>query len=108
MHSDTQVMGVTDHFLLGFTVHSTKWNPHLVPWSAQEAVARQIIDPRRKSTIIIQLNGHSIKLTPNDLSLYSIICEAISSGNWGGGGGAQSPTKLEQKPTELSLLEGKS
>lgn len=33
-------------------------------------VARQVIGPIEVHTTIILLNRHSIKLTPNDLSLY--------------------------------------
>lgn len=33
---------------------------------------RQIGDPRRESTIIFLLNGHSSKLIPIDISLYPI------------------------------------
>ena len=39
-------------------------------YQAQEPVARNVIGLRGVSITIILLNGHTTKLTPNDLSLH--------------------------------------
>jgi hypothetical protein len=44
--------------------------PYLAPLSCQKLVARQAIEPWEEPTTILLLNGHGIKLFPNDLSLY--------------------------------------
>lgn len=46
---------------------------NLYLYQAPKPVTRKAIDIREKSTTIIILNGYSIKLTPNDLLLYTLI-----------------------------------
>lgn len=72
MPTDTVVvliLGVTSHFLIGFKAHSKRCNSYLKPLLVQEHVIKQIISPRSEPTTVL-LNGHSRKLTSNDVLLY--------------------------------------
>lgn len=57
--------------LIGIKSHFIRWQPYIGPFIVQETVAMQVIGPRRKSTSIHLLNGHSIKPIPKDSALYS-------------------------------------
>lgn len=61
-----KIMGVTTHFLVGFKESFTGGN---ACGSGQEAMIRELTDPRGESTTIILLYGHNIKLPSTFVSL---------------------------------------
>lgn len=65
------VIGVTKHIMICFETCSPRWMKtiHSTVYWDQESMANQVIDHRGEPTVIILLNWHSIKPTPNDLSL---------------------------------------
>lgn len=64
------IMGITNYFLFGCKLYPTRQNPYLAPLSGQQPMVRQVVGPRDESTTSVMLYCHSIKLAPNDFSLY--------------------------------------
>lgn len=59
----TNVIGVTNHLLIGFKSHSTRWNPYWAPLSGQELVARHVTGQRGETTTTVVLSGYSSLVT---------------------------------------------
>lgn len=78
-----KIMGVRNHFLVGFKECFTGGNACR---SGQEAMIRELTDPRDETTTIILLNGHNIKLpsafvSRSQTSLEKFPC-AVNIGYW--------------------------
>lgn len=71
------VMGVTDHFLIGFTTLFIRQNSCLTQLSGSEPLRRQVTGPIRESTATVLLNEHSVKLTPGDLLDHRLVHPSI-------------------------------
>lgn len=57
-------MRVVNYFLMGCKTHSTKTAHTRSSYQAQEAMTRQVINPRGELTNLLLLNEHNIKATP--------------------------------------------
>lgn len=54
-------------FKFGFKSHSTRSNPYLASLVGQIFVADWVIGPREETATSILIDGHGIKLIPDDL-----------------------------------------
>lgn len=66
-NSGISVIGVTNHFFLWMSGPVYNINPI----TCQEPVTSQGTGPSGEPATVILLNGHNIKLAPNDLPLYT-------------------------------------
>lgn len=77
--SGTNVMRVTNYFLILCKAHSTTQNPHLAPLTHPRTCSQIGHRLQGEPNPIILLNGHSIKPTPDLLSPYQQIHTSLSS-----------------------------
>ena len=84
--SGTEFMGATNHFLIRFKSHTISWNPYQALLWGHKIVARQVIGPMGRSTMI-PLNYHRINLMPNEIlfinsNLLTLIRNISFCGLW--------------------------
>lgn len=103
-NSGVNIIGVTNHFLTTSKVCSTRWNPYPAQLMRQRTVARQVFVLKGEFTIVILLNGLSVKTIPGNLcychrSVYlPTLSRKTACGRW----------QLMQKPIPGQHIENKT